>query len=51
MLSERLTKIYTRIIPEEPNTNKVHNKICHCRNNQVMPVNGQQLATRQKSCR
>lgn len=38
-LQEELTKINTSIIPEEPDTNKIHQQICHCRNNQVMPIN------------
>lgn len=37
-LPEELTKIYTCVIPEEPDTNKVHQQIRHCRNNQVMPT-------------
>lgn len=35
----RLTKINACIIPEEPDTNEIHQQICNSRDNQVMPKN------------
>lgn len=33
----RLTKVNTSIVPEEPNTNKIHHQIRHSRDDQIMP--------------
>lgn len=33
-----LTITNTSIVPEEPNANKIHKQVRHCRNDQVMPA-------------
>ena len=32
------TKIYSRVVPEEPDANKIYQQICHSWNNEVMPT-------------